>query len=351
MLPGDAAGVKRLRMSLGTPCAIAVTVQVLRQICGMPPALSVALLLVAQLVTILAFRIFSREANASSREAAQYGVVVCLSLFLPDMLPEYCGEYSAGLSIALCCCVGVMMRHRLVLPTEPKKLDRLDGRIVVVTGSSAGIGQETATQLLRLGAKVVFACRTESRARAAMATCCAAAGVTDERRAAFVPLDLCAAASVVECARLVRAEFKRCDALVCNAGGFSTARSTTAEGWETNLGANHLNHLLLAHLLLPLLRRSPSTGRLVFVASSMHKAASAKKLLDDPMFEAGKYAMFDGYTRSKLAQVACARVLQRLEEKRKPLPLERVVVVTATHPGNAATDVTRDFPLPTRTLS
>jgi len=129
---------------------------------------------------------------------------------------------------------------------------------------------------------------------------------------------------------------------VCNAGLLHPQRTLTADGWEANLACHVLGHQLLARLLLPLLRQSPAGGRVVSVASTLHKVASAADLLADPMSERG-YTMFGAYGRSKLAQVALSAEQQRRESARGS-----GVVCVSLHPGNVITEVTREMPYAVR---
>ena len=198
----------------------------------------------------------------------------------------------ACLASAALCASAYLGLVRIWLPSPPI---RLDGWVVVVTGSSAGIGLETARHLLRLGATVVFACRTEARARAAMADALATTGAPSAK-AVFAALDMADCASV----RAFSDTFKkttgldRVDALVCNAGGMHPQRKVSAHGWEMNFGVHQLGHFLLAQLLLPRLRTAAAEGGgrgvVVSVASSLHKIAPEARcaeLLDDPMSEKG----------------------------------------------------------------
>ena len=249
---------------------------------------------------VYSFSFFSGETVSSSAK-----VVLCAALALL-LLP---GTGIPRVITVVACTVSALQTYlkvvRIFLPDDGS-VAGLDGKVVVVTGSSTGIGEATAARLLGLGATVIFACRSEGRARAAIARACASASdslgiAPPTERAIFVPLDLASCTSIRECARLVRALPQgRCDALVCNAAAMLPVRSHTAEGWEFNLGCHALGHQLLALLLLPMLRQRE--GRIVSVSSCLHRKSDPALLLADPMSDKA-YGMFSAYERSKLAQV------------------------------------------------
>jgi NAD(P)-dependent dehydrogenase (short-subunit alcohol dehydrogenase family) len=220
-----------------------------------------------------------------------------------------------------------------------------EGRIVVITGSSAGIGEEAAAQLLHLGATVVFACRSEARAQAAIARCLKRSGAPP-RAAHFVPIDLSDATSVRAFAQRVVADFPVIHILLCNAGGMFQARAFTSHAWEMHLAANAIGHHLLVSLLLPSLRAAPSS-RIVTVTSSLHKSnplTGMDSLISDPMSRRS-FSMFDAYSRAKLAQICTSFVVHRREQTDAHAAGRRPVPSVAVHPGNPDTEVTRDFPI------
>src|SRR3990172_6256171 len=113
------------------------------------------------------------------------------------------------------------------------------GRTAVVTGANSGIGFETARALAAKGARVVLACRSEEKGREAERRLRAAAPGGDVR---FEPLDLGSLASVRAFAEKLRAAESRLDLLVNNAGVMMPPYGKTADGFETQLGTNHLGH-------------------------------------------------------------------------------------------------------------
>ena len=319
------------------PLSSAVTVCLLHLsmtlLFGLSAVQAAAHLTGAYVALVAAYALGSGEAHGRSPTALAMYTAAALTQLLPSIVP-------ASIGIAVCVAVCVIT-YLLLVRVCPPPLPSLEGRICVVTGSSAGLGAEMAAWLLELGATVIFACRSEARARTACAAACSSSGAPASR-AVFVPLDLSSCESITACATLITREFGRCDAVVLNAGGFAPARSLTAEGWESNLGCHAIGHHLLTLQLLPLLRAAPHGGRVVSVASVLHKTADAVAMVADPMCERG-YAMFAAYARSKLAQVVLSAELQR-----HPALVSDSVACVSLHPGNCITEVTRNFALPVR---
>ena len=140
------------------------------------------------------------------------------------------------------------------------QLPDLSGQTVVVTGASSGIGAVTAGELSRAGAKVVLGVRDVAKGEAAAARM---AGETDVRR-----LDLTDLASVREFAGGWAGHL---DILINNAGIMMVPAGRTADGFELQIGTNHLGHFALTNLMLPQI-----TGRIVTVTSDLHKIGKIK---------------------------------------------------------------------------
>ena len=177
---------------------------------------------------------------------------------------------------------------------------------ILVTGSSDGIGKETAAELAQGGAQVIVHGRNRARAEeAARAVPGAETWVCD-----FGSLEEVRAAA----ARLPAG----IDVLINNAGVYLTSRHTTKDGYETTFQVNHLAHFLLTNLLLP----SMSDGsRIVNVSSQVHRGAQID--WDDLMAERS-YSGYGAYGQSKLANVLFTRELARRQQK---------ATVNALHPG------------------
>jgi NAD(P)-dependent dehydrogenase (short-subunit alcohol dehydrogenase family) len=201
------------------------------------------------------------------------------------------------------------------------------GRIAIVTGGNGGIGLEAARVLSRKGATVVLACRNPEKAKAAaddLRKC--AHGVDVE----VLPLDLADLASVRSFARAFAATHARLDLLVNNAGVMAIPRRTTADGFEMQIGTNHLGHFALTGLLLDLLLETPQ-ARVVNVSSGAHRAG---RMHFDDLHGIRRYGRWSAYGQSKLANLLFTYELERRLEARR---LTQISV--ACHPGYAATDL------------
>jgi NAD(P)-dependent dehydrogenase (short-subunit alcohol dehydrogenase family) len=199
------------------------------------------------------------------------------------------------------------------------------GSTAVVTGANSGLGLITARELARAGATVVLACRNAERgerARAEVSAAAPGAEVVLER------LDLAELASVRELAAKLAAERPAIDLLVNNGGLMAPPRGETADGFELQLGTNHLGHFALTGLLLePLL--TASAARVVTVTSTMH-AAGRIDFSDLPRKR--RYNRWRAYGQSKLANLLFARELQL-----RFVAAGAAAASMAAHPGYAAT--------------
>jgi NAD(P)-dependent dehydrogenase (short-subunit alcohol dehydrogenase family) len=192
-------------------------------------------------------------------------------------------------------------------------LPSLQGRTVVVTGANSGIGRVAARELARAGAHVVLAVRDLAKD----AEAAAAMPGAEVRR-----LDLADLASVRAFADAWQGPL---DVLVNNAGVMATPERRTADGFELQIGTNHLGHFALTNLLLPHV-----AGRVVTVASGAHRTGSIS--LDDLNWERRGYSAWRAYGQSKLANLLFTQELQR-----RLGAAGSSVRAVAAHPGWAAT--------------
>jgi NAD(P)-dependent dehydrogenase (short-subunit alcohol dehydrogenase family) len=205
---------------------------------------------------------------------------------------------------------------------------RLEGKRVLVTGVSAGIGVETARALAAHGAHVVGAARDLVKAEAA-AIQVRDAAATDGGSFELIALDLANLRSVRACADTLLAKGEPFDVIIANAGVMATPFGHTADGFETQFGTNHLGHFVLVNRIAPLLREA---GRLINLASSGHRFANVD--LEDPNFERTPYEPFMAYGRSKTANILFAVEFDRRHRKRG-------VRAAAVHPGGIHTELAR----------
>jgi NAD(P)-dependent dehydrogenase (short-subunit alcohol dehydrogenase family) len=204
----------------------------------------------------------------------------------------------------------------------------MTGKTVLISGGSAGIGKATASELAARGAHVVLLCRDGAKAERARAEIQAR---TPSARVDVVALDLRDLASVRACARAVLQAHPRIDVLVNNAGVFPPTLRRTADGFEEQIGVNHLGHFLLTNLLLERLEAS-APARVVTVSSMMHAGGA----IDFASFRAPqRYNAMAAYRQSKLANILFANELARRVSPER-------VTSNSLHPGGVATEIARD---------
>ncbi|MFJ8631246.1 oxidoreductase [Streptomyces sp. NPDC093568] len=201
----------------------------------------------------------------------------------------------------------------------------LSGRVAVVTGANSGLGHVTARELARKGARVVLACRSEARGTAARDRL---VREVPGARAELKLLDLGDLGSVREFSATF--PYDRLDLLVNNAGVMALPYGTTADGFETQFGVNHLGHFALTGLLLPALLGTPG-ARVVTVSSPLH-ALSNVDLTD--LNSEHRYRRWLAYARSKTANLLFTHELARRLAVRGA-----DVIAAAAHPGYADTNL------------
>lgn len=192
----------------------------------------------------------------------------------------------------------------------------LDGRTVVVTGATSGVGAATATAFSRAGAHVVLAVRDVQRGRDAARTM---GGSTEVRE-----LDLADLSSI---GSFVQSWDGPLDILINNAGVAGRRGARTKDGFDLQFGTNHLGHFALTNLLLPHI-----SDRVVTVASGAHKAGEIH--FDDLTLSRRRYGFAEAYGQSKLANLLFVLELQR-RLRRAGTKVRSV----AAHPGYSATNL------------
>ena len=180
----------------------------------------------------------------------------------------------------------------------------LTGKTIIVTGGNSGIGYEAALQLAGKRANVVLACRDPGRAGDAVERIRSA---HPKASVDVMALDLASLASVRSFAEAFSRRHDRLDVLCNNAGVMALPYRRTADGFEMQLGTNHLGHFALTGLLLERLL-STAAARVVNVSSTAHRMG--KMRFDDLQWEHG-YGKWRAYGQSKLANLLFTYELQR----------------------------------------
>ncbi|XP_049312011.1 retinol dehydrogenase 12-like [Bactrocera dorsalis] len=187
-----------------------------------------------------------------------------------------------------------------------RKRNRIDDKVVIITGCNGGIGKEIALELARRGARIYMACRDAARCEA---TRLDIIDRTGNQQIYNRTLDLASLESVRQFAARFNAEEQRLDILVNNAGVMTMQRSLTADGFEYQFGVNHLGHFLLTNLLLERLKAA-APSRVVVMSSVMHLFGRINK--DDLNSELRYSKIFGAYSNSKLANILFMRKLAKI---------------------------------------
>ena len=195
----------------------------------------------------------------------------------------------------------------------------LDGRHVIITGATAGIGLETARRFAREGAELTLVCRNPEKADRVAEELSPICGTS----VTIVIADLSRLLDVRAAAETILATGRPIHILVSNAGLHSTTRELTADGNELVYGVNHLAAFLLTRLLLERIRES-APARIIFVNSQGHRFGGLD--LDDVRWDTRRYRGMKGYGASKTAQLLTVPILAKL------LGADGVTV-NAMHPG------------------
>jgi NAD(P)-dependent dehydrogenase (short-subunit alcohol dehydrogenase family) len=172
----------------------------------------------------------------------------------------------------------------------------MQGKVCLVTGSSAGIGKVTARELARLGATVVMLCRDRAKGEAARAEIKATSG---SERVDLILADLSELSEVRRAASEFKQRYTGLHVLINNAGGIHADRTVTSDELEVTFATNYLAPFLLTDLLLDVLKAS-APARILNVSSEGHTRG---QIDFDDLQGAQHYNFFKAYQQSKLAQI------------------------------------------------
>ncbi|MEP6625301.1 MAG: oxidoreductase [Acidimicrobiia bacterium] len=203
----------------------------------------------------------------------------------------------------------------------------LTGRVILITGANSGIGLEAARACAQHGAQVVLACRNRAKAEAARD---AIASATANPQLEILDVDLGDLDSVAAAADAFLAGHDRLDVLVNNAGLMAIPHQTTVQGFEMQLGVNHLAAYALTGRLLDRLLATEGS-RVVAVSSMGHRPG---KIDFDDLQSERRYGAWQAYFQSKLANLLFTYELQR-----KLAAHGASTVAVASHPGGSDTNL------------
>ncbi len=180
----------------------------------------------------------------------------------------------------------------------------MQGKTVVVTGATSGIGEVAAVELARQGARIVFIARNPLRRDTTLARLSFA---NDKAEHTAYLADLSRLSEMKRVAGEIAAAEPKIDVLIDNAGALFAKRETTADGLEMTFATNHLAYFVVTNLLLNNLKATPS-ARIVITASDAHKSG---KLNFDDLQSEKSYSAFRVYGTSKLCNILFTRELAR----------------------------------------
>lgn len=213
-----------------------------------------------------------------------------------------------------------------------KSQRKMNGKVVIVTGATSGIGKETARDLAKRGAKIILACRNVDKANETKDELIQS---TENNNIVVKKLDLSSQKSIREFAEDLHKCESKIDVLIHNAGTAETRTKVTDDGLEMTMATNHFGPFLLTHLLIDLLKKAESS-RIVVVASELYRLASLNLDRLNPL---DSYVPIYLYYVSKYANICFTKELARRLEGTG-------VTANCLHPGMIDSGIYRNVPAP-----
>ncbi|CAF2992074.1 unnamed protein product [Rotaria sp. Silwood2] len=208
---------------------------------------------------------------------------------------------------------------------------KLDGKVVIITGATSGIGVETARALASTNAHVIITARDMNRGAQVVEDI---KKTTKNNQVEVMELDLTSLQSVRNFVNQFQARKLPINILICNAGIMACPYSKTVDGFESQFGVNHLAHFLLTTSLLPELKAG-KPSRVIAVSSLANKRSGIH--WDDINWEKN-YDKWLAYAQSKTANILFAKQLNRLYASEG-------IHAYSLHPGGILTNLQKDLPI------
>ncbi|KAK8025289.1 hypothetical protein PG990_003112 [Apiospora arundinis] len=219
----------------------------------------------------------------------------------------------------------------------------LDGMVLLITGANSGLGKEASLELAKHDPSMIYmAARSPEKGNEAVAEI---QRIVPGANVAFLEMDLSSLASIKKAAKTVLDSSPRLDILMLNAGLMGCPPKATSEGYEIQMGTNHVGHALLLKLLSPLLLQTAATRgtptRVVSMASSAWKYAGPEKIqfetLKDPF--GGGVKPVNRYIQSKSANMLYARQAAKYFDGGEKSDEKPRFIILSVDPGEVATQL------------
>lgn len=205
-----------------------------------------------------------------------------------------------------------------------------EGKVIIITGATSGLGKEALKVLVQKGATIIAAVRNIEKAKKVIEE---VKQTSPNASIDIQKLDLASLNSIKSFAERITTNYKRLDVLINNAGVMACPFSKTEDGFEIQMGVNHLGNFALTGLLMPLLK-STKNARIVVTSSIAHRAGNID--LEDLNWEKRTYNTSKAYGDSKIANLYFTYELAKRLKNEPNAPL-----VTAAHPGWTRTELQR----------
>lgn len=211
-----------------------------------------------------------------------------------------------------------------MIPFQTLNSVDLSSSTILITGANSGLGYEASRFFAKRGAHVILCSRSNEKGHNAKSRILAQ---SPQAKISVELLDLADSASINALAQRVRENYPQIDILINNAGIMAVPYAQTQDGYESQVGVNHLGHFRLTALLL---ERLSDKARIINVSSNAHR--QGKIDFDNFLFEKGGYTPFGAYARSKLSNLLFTQSLGKALKTSG-----KAILVVAAHPGVART--------------